>query len=587
LKILLGRGKSVLVVNVTFLADYLNRVPKRFRVVLQTCVYGLVAGLSAVAFNLGIHWFYRFTFVELAERSKGEFLLGSLAIILSTSLLTGWLLNRLCKEAAGSGIPQVKLAFWKEFGFISWRVVWVKFVAGILSVGGGSSLGREGPSVQIAGGLAANAAGLMGEPKQKRRQACVAGAAAGLAAAFNTPLAAITFVLEEIIADLNSRYLGAVLMASVIGALVVHGLIGKQPAFELGDVAAPHWPVYLLIPVVSALAALIGVVFQKSSLNLRARSRKWNFPLWLLPAVGALITWCIGSAIWWHTGLLGVFSVGYDDLSAALNHQLEWKLAALLLAGKLVATVCCYGLGGCGGIFSPTLFLGGMAGVVLAGIFGMVLPLEPTDVVVLAVVGMSATLGGVVRAPVTGILIAFEMTHEFALVPALMVGALISGAISRRLTHHNFYDELLQQDGHKIEHVVPPRDLNTWQQLPLSSIANFQPVVIKGTGVEGIPEVLKNHPYNYFPVVEDKKLKGILSRMKGEMAVKSGQPPVLQKAVTCLPTQSIRELQYLLIESPTGVAVLLDRPDGRVIGLVTLHDLLRAEVATAQQSGKD
>jgi len=575
-------------VHANFLADYLGRVPKRFRVVLQTCIYGLVAGLAAVAFHLGIYWFYRLTFVELAQRSKGEFLLGSLAIILSTSLLTGWLLNRFCREAAGSGIPQVKLAFWKEFGFISWRVVWVKFVAGILSVGGGASLGREGPSVQIAGGLASNVAGVLGEPKQKRRQACVAGAAAGLAAAFNTPLAAITFVLEEIIADLNSRYLGAVLMASVIGALVVHGLVGKQPAFELGDVAAPNWPVYLLIPVVSAVAALIGVLFQKSSLGLRAKVRsQQRFPVWLLPAAGALITWCIGSFIWWHTGHLGVFSVGYDDLSAGLNHQLEWKFAALLLLGKLVATICCYGFGGCGGIFSPTLFLGGMTGVVLAGVFGLVIPLEPTDAVVLAVVGMSATLGGVVRAPVTGILIAFEMTHEFALVPALMLGALISGAISRRMTQHNFYDELLQQDGHKIEHVIPPRDLNSWQQLPLSSIANFQPVVVKGTGAEAIREVLMHHPYNYFPVVEDKQLKGILSRQKGEMAVKSGEPPILQPAITCLPTQSIRELQSLLIESPTGVAVLLDRPEGRVIGLITLHDLLRAEMATAQQAGKD
>lgn len=573
--------------NVTILADHLNRVPKRFRVVLQTCIYGLVAGLAAVAFHLGIHWFYRLTFVELAQRSKGEFLVGSLTVILSTSLLAGWLLSYFCKQAAGSGIPQVKLSFWKEFGHIPWRVVWVKFAAGILSIGGGSSLGREGPSVQIAGGLASNVGGLLGEAKQKRRQACVAGAAAGLAAAFNTPLAAITFVLEEIIADLNSRYLGSVLLASVIGALVAHGLIGKQPAFELGDVAAPNWPVYLMIPIVSAAAAFIGVIFQRSSLGLRARAKSWTgMPGWLLPAFGAVITWAIGCAIWWHTGRLGVFGVGYDDLSAALNHQLGWKIAAVLLVGKLIATICCYGMGGCGGIFSPTLFLGGMTGVLLAGIFGMALPLAPTDIVVLAVVGMSSTLGGVVRAPVTGILIAFEMTHEFALVPALMLGALISGAISRRMTHHNFYDELLRQDGHNIVHVVPPRDLNTWQQLPISSIANFHPVVITGETREAIGGTLESYPYNYFPVIEEQRLKGILSRQKGELALKTGEVPVLQPAVTCLPAQSIRELQHLLIQSPTGVAVLLDRPEGKVIGLITLHDLLRAEMATAE-AGKD
>jgi CIC family chloride channel protein len=575
-------------VTISVVAEYLARVPKRFRVLLQTCIYGLAAGLAAVAFNLSIQWFYNLTLVELAKRSKGEFLGGSLIVILTTSLLTGWLLNRFCREAAGSGIPQVKLAFWKEFGFISWRVVWVKFVAGVLSIGGGSSLGREGPSVQLAGGLTSNLAGVMGEPKQKRRQAAVAGAAAGLAAAFNTPLAAITFVLEEIIADLNSRYLGAVLLASVIGALVVHGVIGKQPAFILGDVAAPNWPVYLLIPIVSATAAFVGLIFQNSSLGLRARCKNIKgIPAWIMPAFGALLTWAIGSTIWWYTGHLGVFSVGYDDLTSGLNHQLGWKLAGLLLAGKLVATIFCYGTGGCGGIFSPTLFLGGMTGILLSGVFGMVVPLEPTDQVVLAVVGMSATLGGVVRAPVTGILIAFEMTHEFALVPALMLGALISGAISHRLTKHNFYDALLQQDGHKIEHVIPPRDLHSWQQLPVSSIANFQPVVIKDTSAEAIGAVLKQHPYNFFPVVEDKVLKGILSRQTGEAFVQTRTPPALQKAVTCVPEQTIRELQHLLIESPTGVTVLLDRPDGRVIGLITLHDLLRAEVAMAQRAGKD
>jgi CIC family chloride channel protein len=575
-------------VTISFVADYLARVPKRLRVVLQTCIYGSVAGLAAVAFNLSIQWFYNLTFVQLAERSKGEFVVGSLTVLLTTSLLTGWLLNRFCKEAAGSGIPQLKLVFWKEFGYMPWRVVIVKFVAGILSIGGGSSLGREGPSVQLAGGLASNVAGLLGEPKQKRRAALVAGAAAGLAAAFNTPLAAITFVLEEIIADLNSRYLGAVLMASVIGALVVHGIIGKQPAFLLGDVAAPNWPVYLLIPVVSATASFVGVIFQNSALGLRARARGFtSFPGWIVPAFGAVLTWAIGCTIWWRTGHLGIFSVGYDDLSAGLNHELGWKLAGLLLAGKLAATILCYGFGGCGGIFSPTLFLGGMTGVLLSGLFGMVVPLETTDHVVLAVVGMSATLGGVVRAPVTGILIAFEMTHEFALVPALMLGALVSGAISHKLVKHSFYDALLQQDGHNIEHVIPPRDLQSWQQLPVSSIANFQPVVIKGMSAEVINEVLNKCPYNFFPLVEDGVLKGILSRQKGEAAVKTGTAPELQKAVTCTPLQTIRELQHLLIESPTGVAVLLDRPEGKVIGLITLHDLLRAEVAMAQQAGKD
>ena len=165
--------------------------------------------------------------------------------------------------------------------------MWVKFVAGVLSIGGGCSLGREGPSVQLCGGVASQLAGLFGEAKQHRRMAAAAGAAAGLAAAFNTPLAAVTFVLEEIITDLNSALLGGVLLASIIGALVVHGLVGKQPAFAVAGVDSPGWFVYVLTPVVAAAAAFLGVVFQNgpcvcarpesnSGICRLGRSRRWG-----------------------------------------------------------------------------------------------------------------------------------------------------------------------------------------------------------------------------------------------------------------------------------------------------------------------
>jgi H+/Cl- antiporter ClcA len=162
-----------------------------------------------VIFQLGINVVYQMGLGHLASGSKITFALGSLAVVTISSLVVGWLMHQFGRDAAGSGIPQLKLAFWKDFGFVPWRVAGLKFIAGILSVGGGASLGREGPSVQIAGTLASNIAGLAGEAKQNRRAAAAAGAAAGLAAAFNAPLAATTFVLEEIIGDLNSRLLGS------------------------------------------------------------------------------------------------------------------------------------------------------------------------------------------------------------------------------------------------------------------------------------------------------------------------------------------------------------------------------------------
>jgi chloride channel protein, CIC family len=567
---------------------FLRRMPARWRAVLTTCLYGLVAGASAVAFQLGMNILFQAGLVQLSHQSLPVFFVGSFVVLIGTSLIVGWLLSSFCREAAGSGIPQLKLAFWKDFGLVPWRVVWVKFIAGILSIGGGSSLGREGPSVQLAGAMGSNLAGLAGEAKQSRRAPTAAGAAAGLAAAFNTPLAATTFVLEEIIGDLNSRFLGAVLLASVLGAFVVHAIIGKQPSFTLSGVESPTWVGYVLTPVVAGLASVVGVYFQRLSLGIRFRLKHHRqLPLWLIPAIGALITWVLGTLVFWQTGRLGVFALGYEDLSSALAGELGWKLAAVLLVTKFIATFSCYGFGGCGGIFSPTLFFGGMTGVVVAGLVGLEWNVSQADTLTLAVVGMSACLGAVVFAPVTGILIVFEMTHEFALVPALMLGALVSQAISRKMNHENFYDALLTQDGHRLEHVRPPRDLHSWQQLPVSAIANFTPVILREREEPTLRKMLDAHPYQQFPVVTAGKLAGVLTRREIELALVQKRAPEISPAATCLREQTVSALQMLLIESETHFVVVLDRKDGEVIGLVTLHDLLRAETEMAQKSKEE
>ena len=442
--------------------------------------------------------------------------------------------------------------------------------------------------MQIGGTLASNLAGLTGEAKQNRRAASAAGAAAGLAAAFNAPLAATTFVLEEIIGDLNSRLLGSVLLASVLGALVVHGIVGKQPSFTLTGVEAPTWIGYLLTPVVAAIASLAGVYFQRSSLGLRQRVKQHKkIPAWLMPVAGALITWILGVAIFWRTGRLGVFGLGYDDLSSALAGDIGWQLAAVLLIAKFIATFSCYGFGGCGGIFSPTLFFGGMIGMIIAGLLNLEFVVTRGDFLTLAVVGMSACLGAVVWAPVTGILIVFEMTQEFSYVPALMLGALVSQTIARRMNKHNFYDALLEQDGHRIEHVRPPRDLQSWEQFPVSAIANFQPVIISSVAESDFRKTLADHPYRQFPVVLENKLQGVLTRDEAEKSFAEKRAVKLKPATVCLREETVGRLQNLLIESDTQFVVVLDRPDGQVVGLVTLHDLLRAQSMMAQRSKED
>ena len=288
-------------------------------------------------------------------------------------------------------------------------------------------------------------------------------------------------------------------------------------------------------------------------------------------------------AVFRYTGKLGVFGLGYDDLSEALTGKLIWQTAALLLAAKFVATVACYGMGGCGGIFSPTLFFGAMTGLGIAGILQPVFGLSPEGVAMLTIVSMSATLGAVVRAPVTSILIVFEMTHQFALVPPLMLAALVSQAISRRMARHNFYDALLEQDGHAVERFAPPRDLREWQKQPVSQLANPKPVAVDSLEFKYLQSFLQNYPYSQFPVVIGGQIRGVLTREEATRALREKRPPDLVAATICRSELSLRDVEMQLIESKTGFLLLQEKPDGPLVGILTLHDILRAQQAAAEE----
>jgi CIC family chloride channel protein len=562
------------------ISHLLVKFPNNVQSTIVTGGVGLAAGLSAVGFLFFTNLLFSRTYLVFATRSKSYFVLASLLLISSTSLLVGYLLNVFSPDAAGSGIPQIKTAYWKELGYINWKSVLVKFVAGVLSIGGGNSLGREGPSVFIGSGVASNLDGMMGRPRQKRRGAAVIGAAAGLAAAFNTPIAAITFAIEEILGDLNSRYLGRVVLSSVAGAFAVYAILGRQPAFALPSVENISWLHYLVVPLVALVASLAGVSFQRTVLSWRGGLKKQKvIPLWLLPLFGGLITWILGTLIFLGTGKIGVFGLGYHDLSSALNNHLEWKIAGLLVIAKLLATIAGYSFGGCGGIFAPALFIGGLSGYFLGGLASTWIPLTPSDHIVLAVVGMSACLGAIVQAPLTSILIVFEMTHQFSLVPGLLLGTIISQTVARFSDRLNFYDALLVQDGHELHKIRPPQDLMGWRNLPISAVANPAPVFLIGFSSKTMQELINSFPYAFFPAAENGAVTGIVSRQGLIDSIRTGTRPAQKKAVICTPEQTIHAVSKKFITHSIPLVLVGDPISGKVSGLLTLHDLIRAQAS--------
>jgi CIC family chloride channel protein len=558
----------------------LQKLPENTRQLIVTLILSVAAALSAVAFMFVVKKIFAYTYLEFAEESKTYFIIASFILISITSLAVGFLLFVLSPDAAGSGIPQVKSSYWKEMGHIRLRPAIVKFIAGALSIGGGNSLGREGPSVFIGSSISSNLDGYMGGDARNKRAANLIGASAGLAAAFNTPLAAISFVIEEIVGDLNNRYLGRVVLSSVVGAFVVYATLGRQPAFALPSIQNITWFHYAVVPFVAAAASYLAAIYQKFTLEYRYKFKKQKkIPGWLLPLFGGLITWVVGVTVYMFTDKIGIFGLGYEDLSEAMSNRIGWQIAGILVAGKLIATFASYSFGGCGGIFAPSLFIGAFCGFFIGGIAGIWLPLTPADQIVLGAVGMSAYLGSLLHAPLTSILIVFEMTHQFELVPALMIGIIISQAIAKKFSKMNFYEALLIQDGHEYHKIKPPVDIQSWQNLPISVIMNPKIAYIQKTDISEVERCLESYPYKAFPVIIDGRLEGILGREEMSRSLKKKEFPEIHKAGTCYSDQSLKDVGNKFVEFDIYVLTVLDRKTEKISGIVTLRDLIRAQSA--------
>lgn len=416
-----------------------------------TVLVGLAAGLAAVAFHNAMDFLFQWL-VEIPSRWPlwrfGLFVLATMGVC---AFVTGILMKRFAPDAPGSGIPQVKTAYRRGNLEFSWRLIWVKFVGGAISIGSGSSLGREGPTIHIGAAFASKVSRLFGEDKAARGNAVCAGSAAGLAAAFGSPLAGVTLVLEEIAGGRNEeKFAGRALLAAALAASVVYVLTNDAASLPIGAKVAMSWKILWLSPVVALVAGVAGVAFQWLTLKIRARTKASRFSIPQRVALGALAGGLVAGAAFAVTGHHGAFGLGEQDMLAALTNGLIWQTALWLLVAKLVATAFCYGSGGCGGIFAPIIFFGAMAGVVTSNFLGQWLPLSGGDHTLLALVGMTACLGAVVRAPLTSILIVMEMTREFQVLPALMVAAVVSVFMNQFCFRSNFYDAALEQDGVKL-----------------------------------------------------------------------------------------------------------------------------------------
>ncbi len=443
---------------------------ERQRLFGLTIAIGGACGLCAVAFHESIR------VVESISIDQAFAMSGRMWIVWATfvpalgALLAGILLHYV-PGARGSGVPQVKVAYASKAMKLRLFDSVGKFVIGAIQIGTGSSLGREGPTVQICAGVAKGLGKLVGISTPNLKLLLPVGAAAGIAAAFNAPIAAVTFTIEEIVGKLDQTLLSGVIVAAALAAVVERSVLGEHPVFEIPQgYGLDHASSIIVYAALGVAAALVSVTFTESLLRLRKRfAASTRVPGWARPAIGGLVTGVLAVGVMLLVRVGGITGGGYEGLAGALSGKFTVQVLLLLGAAKLVATVFSYASGGAGGIFAPSLFigamLGGAFGVLDVWLFGH----SHSSVGAFALVGMGAVFAGVVRAPITSVLIIIEMTAGYGLTLPLMIANMAAYGLARHMRPMPIYEALLEQDGIKLHAGSPVSE--TIDRLSISAIA--------------------------------------------------------------------------------------------------------------------
>ena len=473
-----------------------------------TLVIGALAGAAVVAFIL------------LTERfgarlyPAGGMGLRRLLVPVAGSLGMGYLLYRYFPDARGSGVPQTKAALYAREGRISLATVIGKFFCTSATLASGIPLGREGPAVQVGAGIASVLGRWLGLRPERVKALLPVGASAAIAAAFNTPMAAVLFSLEEVVGDLHAPVLGSVVLASATSWAVLRLLLGNNPLFQVPQYQLLNPWELGIYAILGVAGGFVSVAFTKLLLWIRANFLK--FPKkteWFRPVAGGVL---VGITGWFVPELLGV---GYNHVGAALNGGMALKLMALLLVLKLVAVAICYGSGNAGGIFGPSLFLGAMLGGVAGNVANHFFPNTVGTPGAYALVGMGTAFAGIVRAPMTSVLMIFEITRDYAVIVPLMISNLVSFFISARLQPDPIYEALAHQDGIHLPKAESRqgkrRQVNDAMRPPtgvLRAEMTVQEALEKVTGSE----------FASWPVCDDNGVVGVVSLQQLNDAAREG-----------------------------------------------------------------
>ncbi len=546
---------------------------------------GLGAGVGAIGFRLLIEGLTQlfagttdYSAVPGAANPHVPWLGAGFVVIapMIGGLLYGPLVSRYAPEARGHGVPEVMLAVSESGGRIRPQVPAVKALASALTIGSGGSVGREGPIVQIGSALGSVLGQAVRVPEERLRLLVACGAAGGIAATFNAPVAGVFFALEVILRDFETRSFGVVVVAAVTANAVARSVVGSEsfltlPAFEL--TSALELVAYAGL---GAVAGVVGVAFIRVLYGGEdLADRLWRGPEWARPAVGGLLLGLLLLAV------PEMYGVGYPVLSNAVGGQYVIGFVLLLLVAKVLATSLTVAIGGSGGVFAPSLFMGAMLGAAFGQGVHALLPSLTAPAGAYALVGRGAVFAGSARAPITAVLIIFELTGEYSVILPLMLAVVVATAVSEHLSPDTIYTLKLRRRGIRVDR---PRVVSVMKTVTVDAALMPVPSALRtDADLDQILVHMSEHDDAAVPVVEaDGSLVGILTAAAIESftttettgATTAG---ALAHAPGSLPADATLEqaVQALAWTEDPGLPVL-GRDGVELVGWVTHRSVLRA-----------
>ena len=567
---------------------YLLRAEIRFaptetqRLLVLTIVIGVLCGLAAVAFHLAIQLLER-ALIDRAVAAPGRsWMVWTLLTPAVGAAAAGAALQYLVPNARSSGIQQVKVAFARR-DRVRLRDAIGKFFICALQIGSGSSLGREGPTVHICAGISGVMGKVPGVSPRSLRRLLPVGAAAGIAAAFNAPIAAVTFTIEEVVGKLDQAVLSGVIIAAALAAVIERSVLGEHPV--LGDVphtyGLHHASSLLVYTSLGIAAAVVSVVFTDGLLSVRARFRRSRLPEWLRPGVGGLVTGALAVVALWGLGARGVTGGGYETLVATLAGKVGVTVMLALCALKVAATVFSYGSGGAGGIFAPSLFIGATLGGAFGAFDNWALG-HDEPIGAFALVGMGAVFAGVIRAPMTSVLIIIEMTSGYSLILPLMIANMTAYVLARAWRPTPIYEALLEQDG---VHLGEDTVMGALEEVPVARLMRTTtvPSLALSERAAAILERTAGVRQDVWPVVDaNGKVLGVVTT--DELGILASAPELLplvnaadlmRPAACARPEDDLRAALEAMIAAGTRQLPVVDA-DGRCVGMLEEGDIVRA-----------